>query len=68
MGRVVAPNDYDALAKAIRQMLADVGSPMHSARKIAARSRVAVHFSVQRTVDSYRAAWFDAANQQDGRQ
>lgn len=67
-GQVVAPTDSAALAGAIGPMLAELGNPAHSARKIAARSRVADHFSVQSMVDSYRAAWFDAANQQDGLQ
>lgn len=57
-GWVVPPRDPDALAGALAEALAARNdSAAWQARRRAAREHVALHFDIQRMVQSYRAVW-----------
>lgn len=57
-GWVVAPRDPDALAGALAEALAARNdSAAWQARRRAAREHVALHFDIERMVQSYRALW-----------
>jgi len=58
-GRIVPPQEPEALAEAIDKMLAERTGPNWNDRRVAARKHVAEHFSLDSMVKRYRAAWLE---------
>jgi glycosyltransferase involved in cell wall biosynthesis len=64
-GWIVPPRNSEALAEAIATALHELGGPNRNVRRDAARRRVAEHFSIDRMVRSYRAAWRQTPNREN---
>ncbi|WP_022705490.1 glycosyltransferase family 4 protein [Pseudorhodobacter ferrugineus] len=56
-GRIVPPRNPEALAKAIRTMLAEKVGPDWTVRREDARRRVSERYSLSQMVDSYHEVW-----------
>jgi glycosyltransferase involved in cell wall biosynthesis len=59
LGRLVPPGDPDALAEAVLEVLENPPAAQHQAE--AAREWAVEHFTIERTVDAFRAVWASCA-------